>query len=135
MTTVEDILMVKGPDVIALCPSQTVRQASKLMAEANVGSVIIRDAGEVVGIFTERDLLRRVVAPGKNPDSLMLADVMSAPVQSCGLADDPVLCARRLAEGHIRHLAVMEDGALVGIIGLRDILSHQASGELRLPKT
>jgi len=126
MATVEDLLMRKGPDVIVAPPTSTVRQVSRLMAEANVGSVVLRDGGAVRGIFTERDLLRRVVAAGKDPNTICVADVMSAPVQHCRLRDDLAACARRLAEGHIRHLAVIEDGALVGLIGLRDILRLSA---------
>jgi len=123
MTTVEDILAIKGPDVIVVAPTSTVQEACKLMAEANVGSVIVRQKGAVLGIFTERDLLRRVVATSKDPSVVLLAEVMSSPVASCGLTDDVAICAKQLAEGHIRHLAVIEEGALVGLIGLRDILS------------
>jgi len=126
METVEQILAVKGPDVIVAAPTDTVREVSKLMAEANVGSVIVREEGAVLGIFTERDLLRRIVAPGKDPSAIPVADVMSSPVQHCRLADDVATCAERLGREHIRHLAVIEDGALVGLIGLRDILRQQA---------
>jgi len=123
MTTVEQILAVKGPDVIVAAPTSTVLEVSKLMAEANVGSVIVREEGKVLGIFTERDLMRRVVATGKDPSVVLVAEVMSSPVASCGLADDIAICAKQLAGGHIRHLAVIEEGTLVGLIGLRDILS------------
>ncbi len=129
MTTVEHILAIKGPDVIVAAPTSTVWEVSRLMAEADVGSVIVRDGGgvpEVLGIFTERDLLRRVVAPGKDPSAVLVAEVMSSPVQHCRLADDIAQCAERLADGHMRHLAVIEDGALVGLIALRDILREQA---------
>ena len=125
MATVEQILMVKGPDVIVAAPTSTVLEAARLMTEANVGSVIVRETGEILGIFTERDLLQRVVADGKDPSSVLLADVMTSPVKSCRLSDDLQACARELSAGHIRHLAVVEEGALVGLIGLRDILSAQ----------
>jgi len=125
MTTVEQILAIKGPDVIVADPADTVREASRLMSEAKVGSVIVREEGKVVGIFTERDLLRRVVARGKDPSSVAVAEVMSSPVEHCRLEDDIVRCAKRLADGHIRHLAVIEEGVLVGLIGLRDILLLQ----------
>ena len=127
MATVEDILMVKGPDVIVTSSTTTVLEAAKLMAEDNVGSVIIRDGEEVKGIFTERDLLRRVVAARKNPDSTLLADVMSCPVKSCSLSDKVSECGQELANSHIRHMAVIEDGSLVGLIGLRDIMKAELS--------
>ncbi len=128
MTTVEQVLAIKGPDVIVAPPASSVREVVKLMAEANVGSVIVREDHEIRGIFTERDLVRRVVAPGKDPDALAVTEVMSAPVQHCRLADDIEECARRLTAGHIRHLAVVEGDALVGLIGLRDILRLRADG-------
>jgi len=126
MTTVEQILAIKGPDVIVAVPTSTVREVSKLMAEANVGSVIVRDGSEVLGIFTARDLLRRIVAPGKDPSAVLVAEVMSSPVRHCRLADDIAQCAEQLTDGHIRHLAVIEETALVGLIGLRDIVGAQA---------
>ncbi len=91
--------MIKGPDIIVAHPSTTVREAARLMAEDNVGSIIIRDQDGVKGIFTERDLLRRVVARGKDPRTTLLEDVMSSPVCSCHLDDDvrAIALARDLA--------------------------------------
>lgn len=93
------------------------------MAEARVGSVVVRQGDRVVGIFTERDLLRRVVAVGREPAGTRLLEVMSAPVQTCRLGDSLSDCARRMSQGRIRHLVVVEDGALLGLISLRDVLS------------
>ena len=126
MITVEDILMGKGPDIIVASSTTTVLEAAKLMAEDNIGSVIIRDDDEILGIFTERDLLRRVVAAGKDPSTIVLADVMSSPVNACRLDDDVRKCARVLSETNTRHLAVVEEGALVGLISLRDVQAAQA---------
>ena len=125
MPTVEDILMVKGPDVLVADSSTTVAEAAKMMAHPNVGSIIIRDSSEVLGIFTERDLLRRVVACRKDPASVLLREVMSSPVKSCRLGDDVQDCADMLTKSRIRHLAVVEEGELVGLIGLRDILTAE----------
>ena len=122
MTTVEDILLIKGPDVIVATSTSTVLEAAKLMAEDNVGSVIIRDGDAATGIFTERDLLRRVVAAGEDPSATALEDVMSSPVSASRLGEDIRECAKLFTEMHIRHLAVIEDdGVLVGLIGLTDV--------------
>ncbi len=125
MPTVEEILMIKGPDVVVAPSTTTVLEAAGLMAENNVGSVIVSDDGQVLGIFTERDLLQRVVAAGKDPASVLLGDVMSSPAKTCCFGTDLQKCAQELAGGHIRHLVVIEDGALVGLIGLRDILDAE----------
>ena len=123
MSTIEEILMVKGPDVV-VAPSETsVTQAAKLMAEAKVGSLIVKDGDAVKGIFTERDLLQRVVARGRDPEATGVSEVMSSPVEECRLADDTDMVADRLTSRHIRHLAVIEEGALVGMISLRDVMA------------
>lgn len=126
MITVEDILMGKGPDIIVATSTTTVLETAKLMAEDNIGSVIIRDGDEINGIFTERDLLCRVVAAGKDPSTIVLGEVMSSPVNACRLDDDVRKCARVLAETNTRHLAVVENDALVGLISLRDVQAAQA---------
>ncbi len=123
MSTIEEILMVKGPDVV-VAPSETsVTQAAKLMAEAKVGSLIVKDGDAVKGIFTERDLLQRVVARGRDPEATGVSEVMSSPVEECRLTDDTDMVADRLTSRHIRHLAVIEEGALVGMISLRDVMA------------
>ena len=125
MLTVEQILMIRGPDVIVASPGDMVYQATRQMAQANVGSVIIAEAGQVLGIFTERDLLTRVVSKEKDPATTALSEVMSAPVISCGLGDTVESISGMLSERHILDLVVIEDGALMGLIGLRDVLSAE----------
>ncbi len=125
MITVEEILMLKGPDVIIASSGDTVQDAAKLMGQANVGSVIIKDGGQVTGIFTERDLLKRVVSKAMDTSKVKLGEVMSSPVRSCNLSHTVFDCIGMLTDEHIRHLAVIEDGALVGVIGLRDVMSAQ----------
>ena len=125
MPTVEDILMVKGPDVIVAAPGTTVFEATRLMAEANVGSLIVKDCDDVCGIFTERDLLSRVVARALDPQQTPLSEVMSSPVRTCGLSTCVHEIAAGMSAGHIRHLVVQDGDALVGVIGLRDVLTAQ----------
>jgi len=123
MSTVEEILMVKGPNVIVASSDTTVQAAVVMISQANVGSIIIKDGEEVKGIFTERDVLQRVVAKGKDPAATLLSEVMSAPVKSCRLHDDVTEIGHLLTDEHIRHLAIIEDGALIGLIGIRDVMA------------
>ena len=123
MATVEEILMTKGPDVIVASPQTTALEAAKLMSQANVGSVIIKDEEEVRGIFTERDLLQRVVAMRKDPDATLLSEVMTSPVKSCSLTAELDDVVGLLTTKHMRHLAIVEDNALIGLIGLRDVMA------------
>ncbi len=131
MTTVEQILMVKGPDIIVADSNTTVLEAAKLMTEDNVGAIIIREGNAAKGIFTERDLMRRVVAVDKDPKKLVMSDVMSSPVLSCRLSDDIRHCSKLLADSRIRHLAVIEDGVLVGLVGFRDIQAAEIRDDER----
>ena len=117
--------MIKGPDVIVASSDTTVREAVKMMSQANVGSVIVKDGPDVNGIFTERDVLHRVVSIGKDPEQTPLSEVMSSPVKSCSLDDNVQDVAGLLTEKHIRHLAVIEQGSLIGLVGLRDIMAAE----------
>ena len=123
MLTVRDILLVKGPDVMVATSTTTVLEAAKQMAEASVGSVIIEDSGGADGIFTERDLLRRVVVAGRDPTTTPLSKVMSSPVATCSMSTTVLDAQKIMFEKHIRHLVVEEDGGLVGLIGVRDVLA------------
>ena len=123
MLTIEDILLAKGPDVMVATSETTVLEATKQMAEAGVGSMVIEDEAGADGIFTERDLLKRVVAEGLDPAVTLLSEVMSSPVATCDPATDVRDALTVMFDQHIRHLVVEEDGALVGLIGVRDVLS------------
>lgn len=121
MTTVEDILLQKGSDVISTTTTTTIREAARKMVEANVGCILVEEAGEIVGIFTERDLLRRVIDEDRDPQTTLIREVMSSPVKACHPGDDFQECARTLAINSFRHLAVMENDEAVGVISLRDL--------------
>ncbi len=124
MLTVEDILLVKGPDVMVATSTTTVLEASRQMAEANVSSVVIEDSAGANGIFTERDLLNRVVAAGLDPAATPLSEVMSSPVATCNMSTTACDAFDSMFERHMRHLVVVEeDGGLVGLIGVRDVLA------------
>jgi len=125
MATVEQILLEKGSELISASPMMTVAQACRKMKEANVGSVIIEVDGTTLGIFTERDLLARVVAADRNPGTTRLCEVMTAPVLVCEPQDDMDECAEKFASEHIRHLVVQDKGEAVGMISLRDALGAQ----------
>ena len=121
MPTVESVLLEKGSDVVGVLGETTVRQAVRKMIEANVGCLIVETDTKVIGIFTERDLLRRVVGDDKDPDSVLIAEVMSSPVSSCKPSDDIDECFKTLSAGEFRHLLVLDNDEPVGVISLRDV--------------
>ena len=127
MATVEAILEHKGRAVISLAAGEPVLEAARLMNEKGIGSVVVTDEGDVVGIFTERDMVRRVVADQRDPFTAKLRDVMSSPVVSCS-PDTPLNdCAVILTEKGIRRLPVSDDGRLVGLVTSRDILAYEVA--------
>lgn len=127
MRTIQDILNTRGMQVLGVEPSATVREAVKWMVQAGVGCVIVGRPPDLLGIFTERDLAVRVVAAGRDPDTTLIQDVMSLPVRSCPPTATVADVARTFAGSRVRHLAVLDEGDVVGVISLRDVLPAEAS--------
>lgn len=103
-------------------PETTVAEAVKQMSQGNVGSMAIMDGDKIVGIFTERDLMRRVVGEGKDPATTTLKEVMTSPVYS--VTDDTSLTVATdlMRKHHMRHLPVLDaDGNYVGMLALRHL--------------
>jgi CBS domain-containing protein len=123
MVSVEDILLSKGSDLIGASPAITVRQAARMMSEASVGCVVVQEDHRPVGIFTERDLVCRVLADGRDPDTTALSEVMSSPVQSCHPDDDVLNCGERMHSEGLRHLIVLDGDEPVGMVSIRDLLA------------
>lgn len=112
--------MITNP--VTIRSNASISEAAKLMADKNIGSLLIFDRDKLLGIVTEKDLVRRVLALGKDPQNFKVGDVMSKPVITT-FQDADVLDASELMKKHsIRRLAVMDDGKLVGIITTDDIV-------------
>ncbi len=125
MPTVREILVRKGSDVVSVPPSATVLEAAHLMNERSIGGVPVLSDGALAGIFTERDVLRRVVVAGRDPAATAVAEVMTAPVVTCGSGTGIEECAALMTARRIRHLPVVDEGALAGIVTIGDILAFQ----------
>ena len=129
MNTVSDLLDSKGPDVIVTSPDASVQEAAVLMKSANVGATIICRENTILGIFTERDLLNRVVSEGLNPDKTSISKVMTSPVVSVALNTPIKICLDMMLTGHYRNLAVTENGVLLGQVCLPSVLTAYALSE------
>jgi IMP dehydrogenase len=127
MATLHDLLALKGHGVIAVEPADTVLQAANLMNERNIGGVVVLDGGRLTGIFTERDVLRRVVASGLDPATTRVAAVMSAPVLTCPPSLSIDECASLMTTRGVRHMPVQDAEGLTGIVTIRDLLAHKVS--------
>ncbi len=102
-------------------PNDTVRAAAARMAAHRCGSILVCEDEKLRGIFTERDLLARVVAHGRDPATTRLAEVMTPDPDTIGAAEPVAEAVRRMDEGCYRHLPVLEGGRVVGVVSLRDV--------------
>jgi CBS domain-containing protein len=118
------------PDIIAtrqtlttFAADVTVRQAARVMAERHIGAVLVTANGRLDGIFTERDLLNRVVALGKDPDKVTIGEVMTRNPDTVGPDATALDTLIRMQTKGYRHLPVVDDGELVGIVSVRDLFN------------
>ena len=107
----------------ALCqapPGTSVREACRLMAEHQCGSVLVTERGRLLGIFTQGDLVRRVLAPGRDPNLTLLVEVMTEDPDTIRPRERVDEAIRRMDEFGYRHLPVVDAGAVIGVVALRD---------------
>jgi CBS domain-containing protein len=127
MTTVRTLLDRKGHEIVSVDASATVLDAAHIMADNGLGAVLVVDGTQVLGIFTERDVLRRVVAIGADAASTRVVDVMTTSVVTC--VPDTTLdeCGAIMTSRRIRHLPVADERGLHGLISSGDVLAQRAA--------
>lgn len=104
-----------------LSSDATISEAARIMDKSSIGSVLIEENSKVIGIMTERDILRKIVAKGKNPDNLRVKDIMSSPLITIDANEDVAEASRIIGEKKIRRLIVTENGKIVGKITANSI--------------
>jgi len=120
-TTVRQILRSK-PDVYAVAPEETVYNALRLMAEKNIGAVLVLDGQEIKGIFSERDYARRGILQGHASHETAVRQVMTPEVICIDLSASVETCMALMTEKRIRHLPVVDGGTVVGVVSIGDIV-------------
>ncbi len=114
--------IIEGQKIYHAESASSVRDVAKMMSEKNIGAVAVFDSGRLVGIFSERDLMKRVVAAGLNPENTPVARVMTKDIV-VGKPDEDINSAlQKMHSLGCRHLPVVESGNLVGMVSLRDLL-------------
>jgi CBS domain-containing protein len=108
--------------VWSLSSNNTVRQALQLMADKNIGAIVIKDQDNLTGIFSERDYARKVVLKGKNSNDTKLAEVMSKDVITISSDMQIDACMQLMTDKRIRHLPVVDNGKSLGIISIGDVV-------------
>jgi CBS domain-containing protein len=128
--TVESLMK---PDPVGVDSGASVADAARRMREARVGAVLVLEKGRLVGIFSERDLLTRVVGEGRSPDATKVSEVATRPVATVPAGTSLRQCAETLREQGVRHLPILDAGGRpVGILSARDFFDAVAGGFERL---
>jgi CBS domain-containing protein len=125
MSTVRDILVTKGLHVQSIGPRAKVLDGAMLMNEHKIGSLVVMDGGRVIGMFTERDILERVVVPRRDPGETAVADVMTTEVICCRPRTSLDEARGVMKNRRIRHMPVLDDAdELCGLISIGDLNAH-----------
>jgi|SRR5439155_25645419 len=127
MATIKDILAIKGPMVRSVHPDTSVLDAALLMNEHKIGAALVIDNDCIVGMFTERDILRRIVAEERAPATTLVRDVMSTEVACCTPQTSVEEARAAMKNRRIRHLPVVDgEGRLLGMISIGDLNAYEA---------
>jgi CBS domain-containing protein len=122
MTTVRQILDNKGHTIFSVRPNDTVEEALQMMAKEDVGAVLVTDDGNLVGIFTERHYARQVFLRGRRSPNTRVMDVMKTEVLSVDPEQTAAECMALMSKNRVRHLPVLSNGRLIGVISIGDIM-------------
>jgi CBS domain-containing protein len=122
LRSVNDILQLKGNQVWSVTPDTTVFDALRLMADHGIGAVVVLDDGKLVGVMSERDYARKVILQGKASKDIAVREIMSERVVTVYPNTACSECMALMTEKHIRHLPVMDQGKLVGLISIGDVV-------------
>ena len=134
MRHVRHLLESKPTEVHAIAPDAPVIEALRLMAEKGIGAVLVLDGPRLAGILSERDYARKVVLLGRNSTDTPVRDIMSGEVHSVGHGHSVDDCMQLMTDRRIRHLPVVDDGEVVGIISIGDLVKaviEEQQAELR----
>lgn len=128
METINDVLRSKGTEIISIDPEATVLDALKLMAERNIGAVLVMDkAGKLQGIFSERDYSRKIVLLGKTSKDTPVKDIMTRKVFYAKKNQSIEECMASMTKNKIRHLPVLDSNGLAGVVSIGDIVKSLIS--------
>ena len=124
MHTIQHCLQNKGSDVWSIHPDASVFDALNLMADKNIGALLVIENGKLAGMFSERDYARKVILHGKTSRETKVREIMSSRVFHVEYNQSIEDCMALMTEKHIRHLPVLEEGAIVGVISIGDVVKE-----------
>jgi CBS domain-containing protein len=122
MATVRDMIRKKGDDVYSIAPEASVFEALEMMAKHNIGALLVMSEGNMVGIVSERDCIRKVELRGKSSKETQVREIMTSDVITVDCGQPLEECMSLMIERNIRHLPVYDGSELVGLLSVRDVL-------------
>jgi CBS domain-containing protein len=128
-TTIGSILNRKGTTVWSVSPTDTVFEAISIMAEKNIGALPVLEGDRLVGMISERDYARKVILLGRGSRETSVAEIMTVNLKTVGLGDSVQECMQIMTENRVRHIPVLEDGKLVGLISIGDCVNWIISAQ------
>jgi CBS domain-containing protein len=129
MTTVQQLLDAKGQDIYCVHPDDMVLDALRIMEKENIGSVLVEEGDMLVGIFTERQYARRVFLKGRSSPKTPIREVMTTKVICVPPEQTVEACMALMTEKRVRHLPVLRDGQLLGVISIGDLVKSIISAQ------
>ncbi|UCH63930.1 MAG: CBS domain-containing protein [Fidelibacterota bacterium] len=129
MYTVKDILRSKGNDIWSIAPQATAYEALQIMSEKDVGALLVIDEGKLVGIFSERDYARKVILRSRYSKGILVSDIMTSEISSINPESTVKDCMALMTAEHIRHLPVMSNERLIGIVTIGDVVNQIISDQ------
>jgi len=122
MISVGSVIKASGQDILSVPPTHSVLDALRYMAEKNVGAVLVIEKDELIGIFSERDYARKVILQGRSSQATRVAEVMVSSLITVEAEQPLDVCMQLMTDHRIRHLPVLEEGLLVGVISIGDVV-------------
>lgn len=122
MRTVRQMLDIKTPELHAVAPDDSVIDAIRMMAEKEIGAVLVMQGTRLVGIVSERDYARKVVLQGRSSSDTSVREIMTAEVVTVGLGHSVERCMQVMTGRRIRHLPVVDDEQVIGVISIGDLV-------------
>ncbi len=122
MKTVKHILQNKSNAIHSVSPSTSVLDALQVMMDKNISALLVMESDELKGIFTERDYARKIILQGKSSKETLIRDVMTAELETVNLNASIDQCMQIMTNRHIRHLPIVEDGKVGGMVSIGDLV-------------
>ncbi len=132
MPTIKDLLSSKNRKLITVSSKSSIFDALKIMAEANIGCLIVLEEDQYVGMFTERDYARKIVLEGRSSDTTLVNEIMVSDIPMLNSSDTMEFCSTIMTEKTLRYLPVFENGKLVNLISQGDIIKFTIDSQKTL---